>query len=343
MIMLPQSSRSDSLPSWIRALLASPPAAGDGIHRWLYRCACALRGSCAAADSTRLLKAATERCGRTVTERELADAVRNARAEPWRPRGISPGLRVMLGNGSDVEPPRAGIGWPPPDWSTIAAIARTGVGIPEMLKASPEQLSDRHTAAFMLDALFPGQPLLCLAREHPADAYTAPRASWPEPHRFGLMVPSPMRARMGKRKDGQPSRRCLDNVGPRRFLVVEFDFSAGRGGVATPAAPILATLAAETPPRTAPDVCAAVLLHLLKQGAPLVLAVHSGGKSVHGWFPAVGTPEAELRRFFACACRLGADPATWTACQLVRLPGGTRSNGAPQRILYFNPHLIPAQ
>jgi len=37
------------------------------------------------------------------------------------------------------------------------------------------------------------------------------------------------------------------------------------------------------------------------------------------------------------AVSLGADSATWTKSQFVRMPDGTRENGKRQEILYFNP------
>ena len=46
-----------------------------------------------------------------------------------------------------------------------------------------------------------------------------------------------------------------------------------------------------------------------------------------------------VRKFHAYACKLGADPATLLKCQLVRLPGGTRNNGNPQPVIYFNPEV----
>lgn len=122
-----------------------------------------------------------------------------------------------------------------------------------------------------------------------------------------------MTATKGRTLGGKPSLRCLDNTGPRRFLVVEFDFAAAdkAGRFPTHAAPLLAALARERIPRNAPDLCAAILLHLLAEGAPLALAVSSGGKSVHGDFaPTYGASDDDLRRFFAHACSRGADPAT---------------------------------
>ena len=77
------------------------------------------------------------------------------------------------------------------------------------------------------------------------------------------------------------SSHTLDNTGPRRFLVIEQD--AG-------------TL----------DEQAAVLLHLGSM-APLTLAVHSGNRSLHGWFFCAGQPEERLRRFMRRGVSLGAD------------------------------------
>jgi hypothetical protein len=70
--------------------------------------------------------------------------------------------------------------------------------------------------------------------------------------------------------------------------------------------------------------------------APLVLAVHSGGKSLHGWFFVAGQPDEKIERFFRYAVSLGADPATWTKSQFVRMPDGTRDNGIRQTVYFTN-------
>jgi len=64
---------------------------------------------------------------------------------------------------------------------------------------------------------------------------------------------------------------------------------------------------------------------------------HSGGKSLHGWYLALGKSRAELRRFMNYAVSLGADRATWTRSQFVRVADGLRENGQRQRVFYFNP------
>ena len=105
----------------------------------------------------------------------------------------------------------------------------------------------------------------------------------------------------------------VSNTGPRRYLVCEFDQGTA-------------------------DEHAALLAHLAGH-APLVCAVHSGGKSLHGWFNVEGQDEEKTRGFFRYAVSLGADPATWTRSQFVRIPGGRRDNGKVQVVCYLNPRL----
>ena len=71
--------------------------------------------------------------------------------------------------------------------------------------------------------------------------------------------------------------------------------------------------------------------------APLVMVVDSAGKSFHAWWHCRGTDEKLVRKFFAYAVSLGADPATWTRCQLVRLPLGWRAEkGRVQEVVFFD-------
>ena len=110
------------------------------------------------------------------------------------------------------------------------------------------------------------------------------------------------------------AKHTLANTGPRRYLVCEFD-------------------------QGTPDEHAALLAHLASH-EPLVCAVHSGGKSLHGWFHVEGQHEKKIQRFFRYAVSLGADPATWTRSQFVRMPGGRRENGKVQMVCYLNPDRV---
>ena len=76
----------------------------------------------------------------------------------------------------------------------------------------------------------------------------------------------------------------------------------------------------------------------LAEAAPLVMAVDSGGKSVHAWFHVEGMGRQDQARFFAVACLFGADPTRWDICGWLRMPGGTREKAdgsrVRQKILY---------
>jgi len=169
----------------------------------------------------------------------------------------------------------------------------------------------------VVDLLFPGNPLLCVANKLET-ATTAPRESFRgRLSDMQFIVPSAMTATTGMNQDGKESARCLDNTGPRQYIVVEQDDGNA-------------------------DEQAAVIMHLAEQG-PLVLVTRSGGKSLHSWFVCGEQSELTLLCFFRYAVALGADRATWTRCQLVRMPDGTRTRPdgttARQSILYWNPSI----
>jgi hypothetical protein len=127
------------------------------------------------------------------------------------------------------------------------------------------------------------------------------------------IVPNPMAKEWGRTKDrSHDSMHWLENVGPRWFLVVEFD----NGSVN--------------------EQCA--LHHHLAGLRRLVMLVSSGNKSIHGWYRAgeSGESRGDLE-FMNEAQRLGADPRMWTPSQFTRCPGGTNSStGKRQQLIYFN-------
>jgi hypothetical protein len=158
-----------------------------------------------------------------------------------------------------------------------------------------------------LDWLFPGSEWLCLAVDHPATARSRPPGKWyfGPAEQCGLVVPSPMTGPSGLDQSGERSHRCLDNTGPRRWLVIEFDSGS---------------------------IDEQAQLHWYLRGVaavlagwpPLRLCVHSGGKSLHGWYGPI-VDESAAFDLMAYAVSIGADPATWNRCQLIRLPGGRRA------------------
>jgi hypothetical protein len=74
--------------------------------------------------------------------------------------------------------------------------------------------------------------------------------------------------------------------------------------------------------------------------APLVMVTFSGSKSLHAWLYCQDEsegPGSQLHKFMVDACRLGADPATFTLSQFVRMANATRiDTGVKQVVHYLN-------
>ncbi|MGP8198992.1 MAG: hypothetical protein ACLQU4_05755 [Limisphaerales bacterium] len=201
--------------------------------------------------------------------------------------------------------------WPAVNKEQREAVIRDGGTLVDLWELSCPRIDDngQHAEA-IIDQLFPGNPLLCCAWSK-SEFDTKLREDWRgQMSQLQLIVPSPMSATTGLSKDGKESAHTLANTGPRRFLICEFDTGT-------------------------PDEHAALLIHLAGY-APLVCAVHSGGKSLHGWFFVHGQPEEKVLKFFRYAVSLGGDPATWTRSQFVRMPDGTRDNGSRQTVFFLS-------
>ena len=239
--------------------------------------------------------------GEPIKACEIESAVENSAAFAWKP-------------GQAVTVTRAPA-WPHVNAEQREAVTATGLGLVDLWEASPVRFEDSESyAEEIIDGLFPGNPLLCVGKSNSQFA-TQSRENWRGLlAEMQLIVPSPMHTRTGHTQDGKESEHTLENTALRRFLVIEQDL----GNV---------------------DEQSAILLHLAER-APLALAVHSGSKSIHGWFFAAGQLEERLRVFMQYAVSLGVDRATWTRSQFVRMPGGTRADGNLQVVYFFNPQII---
>jgi len=224
--------------------------------------------------------------------------------------------------------------WIGRDFELIDAVAHTGNGLVDLWEASPVRLdSNKPRTDQIIDVLFPGNPLICCGwTRHRFE--TRARTHWYKLHDLQFIVPNPMAAPRGLTQQHRLSYHALSNTGPRRFLIVEFDFDSSNSAEE---ARLLERLATEG--RDVRDLCAALLLHLAEK-APLTLAVYSCGKSLHGWFYCAGVPEEKVRGFFNYAVSLGADRANWTRSQFARMPDGLRENGRRQTVYFFNPEMV---
>lgn len=259
---------------------------------------------------------ALSRCGRDEYDiRAILETAATGCGRRVPPREIEDAVKNGILSADRRQPSAAAKPWPEIDHAARDHILHSGAGLANLIAESPVKPEDTHDAEWFIDALFPAESLICAAETNDK-ARTRRRDEWRgQLGTLQYIVPSPMTAETGINLQGAESTRCLGNTGPRRFLIIESDHGTA-------------------------DQQAAVLLHLAAT-APLALALHSGGKSIHGWFYAAGQPEPVLRRFMERAVRLGADYHTFTRCQLVRMPEGRNlKTGRRQRVLYYAPEVI---
>jgi hypothetical protein len=140
-----------------------------------------------------ILEAVTANCGRVVTEKEIRRAIENSKGAARQPRQSTP----------RTEPP-----WPTTNREQReAVINETHEGLVDLWEASPVRLEDNdsHTEE-IIDALFPGNPLLCCGKSNAVFA-TQSREEWRgRLTAMQFIVPSPMIARTrAPKRAGSPS------------------------------------------------------------------------------------------------------------------------------------------
>ena len=197
------------------------------------------------------------------------------------------------------------IDWPAPNDDARAA----RYSFPPLF--DPDEGTDL-APADVLPALFPNDPLVCFGWSERQFTTLPLSALLPQAPKTPFIVANPMTAERAP----NGSVRSLANASPRharRFLVIEFDTHESRAEQA------------------------AVLSSLSTPAAPLVMAVWSGGKSIHGWFDVSATDCGNALRLFRFAVWLGCDESLFDMSKLVRMPGGTRADGSRQTILHFAP------
>lgn len=207
--------------------------------------------------------------------------------------------------------------WPDVNKALQRHIIQGGPALGDLLELSPICLEHgKSHAMHYVSQLFPGDPLICCGKTM-MDFWTRKVSCFGRRvEDFQFIVPSPMSRQKGKIQDPEPdgpteSEHTLDNTGARRYAVVEFDEGSY-------------------------DDHAALIWHL-GTFFPLVLAVHSGGKSLHGWFWVEGDSDDDVFKFYRYAVSIGADYHTFLKSQFVRMPDGRRANGRRQEVFYFNP------
>lgn len=282
------------------AFLASPPARGGGLNRWILAAAHRLRHygqpSECIAELHRILD------GYPLQPREVERAVGKAfdspvtESIPQPKRNREAEAFAMLKHATDTT-------------ADIAAEYAPAEGLEILFDLSPES-SDTRRCEGWIDTLFPGNPLLCVG-EGVGKFRTAPREELRGTlESMPLIVPSPMSALTGMTQDGRVSAHCIENTGPRKFFVVDQD----AGSIAHQVLVIL----------------------YLREFAPLVMVLHSGGKSLHAWFHTAALDPVAADTFMRLSVSMGADKSLTTKSQFVRMPDGTRQTGERQTVHYFD-------
>jgi hypothetical protein len=309
-------------------LLDSAPEAGSGLHFWLIKGARECQISRVSPDQAFDLIANTVAArGGEIYERDINKAISKAYSQPYA--------------GGSYEPRPV---WPEPDLGlieqiTMGRIQQNPSVLNELQGMSPEN-PDQSTGD-IISKLFPENALICAGMTQSSTTTFELARVRERLHKFQLVVPSPMSSKTGTTQEGRESGRSLSNTGPRRFLVSEFDFKrTNKQGKPSKWVPLIDRWQANG--ATAQDAAAAIIIRMMK-AAPLALVVYSGNVSLHAWWYCAGESEQEgsrLHQFMAGAAELGADTATYTRSQFVRMPGATRPDGRKQTVHYLDTHSI---
>lgn len=210
--------------------------------------------------------------------------------------------------------------WPEVDKNEIEAVAEKNPhSLQELRKESPYPESElgKISSWWLLQLLFPKGSLVCLGES--VESYSTKKLEefFCSNENLPFIVPRTMSEEFGVSLDGEISNRCNNNTGPERFVVIEFDDMEE-------------------------NVQVSMIKHL-SQFLPLVLVLHSGGKSFHAWFNGCDSSEERVLAFRRHAASLGADKAVFTRCQMVRMPNQYREeNGNLQELHYFAPLNLPS-
>ena len=211
-------------------------------------------------------------------------------------------------------------------WNTVIPMPKVEVdrsAVRKAINSSPWCLEDMYedspldvsecSSVEILGLIFDKDELVCSGSV--SSFQTIRIGEWRNEELGEQVVPNPSRVRIGTNMNGNPSAHCRDATGERKYIVVESDDED-----------------------ISLDDKASLIRFLRDQvGAELRMVVHSGGKSLHGWFCSSGDPKVDWD-FMQLACRLGADPRMWLPEQLARTPNAVRSkNQQVQKCLYIDP------
>jgi hypothetical protein len=303
-----------------------PPA--TGVHHWIYgRALFFYRQGATQAETEMRIRAAVEsgsiRAGRTVEQKEIADAITSVWRSPYGSLGPTIKARTSAnylpaeyseahGWASSMSVPVAKI-----DMGGVGVgIASSKLGLADLWDMSPIIPPIERSPMLALNCLFKPDDILCLGKTN-SDFEAKQLKDWTETELMecSLIVPNPLRKMAGRTKSGAASAHCRDATGPRRYLILESDAGLDL------------------------DEQARLIYHIVTTTkARLACAAQSGGKSLHGWIHVDGFTERQIYSFMTEAARLGFDPRLFLPEQFVRLPDGLRNGTTRQTLSYLCRH-----
>src|SRR6266403_5989731 len=195
------------LPEQVLEVLNNCPREGNGVHSWLFKTALQLHRYF---SEDKIFELLMENLSCQRPEREIGEAIANAGKYA---RGEMTVGRQNL--------------WPAVDYTMVhRVVVNSPIRLKDLSSISPMDLStEGPRTEEILDLLFPGNPLLCFGRSVTA-CWTKPRDFWRgRESDFQFIVANPMTKEIGVTTDGRESQRCIDNIGPRKFVVIEFDIT----------------------------------------------------------------------------------------------------------------------
>jgi hypothetical protein len=167
----------EELPQFLRKLLDACPTAGSGVNDWIFRVGRHLHAHMAEETMFVLLKEKSQGCGRVVKDAEIWRQIKCSRRSAWvpnNPRAFKHKHADELQNDIQIVP--AGPAWPEPDLDLILRIVSGRFLLSDLRRMSPIKLrteAPSHTEA-IIDAIWPGNPLLCCGK----NTYTFATPPW---------------------------------------------------------------------------------------------------------------------------------------------------------------------
>jgi len=303
-------------PRFLRDLLNSCPAAGSGVHSWLFRVARRLHHYHAPAEIAGILAKHAAQCGRELEPHEIPDAINNSGSCKWEPdSGLAP-----TAAGSATVRRRRVPAFKPELALKIANRARFDI-TPEWLKAhSPEPVTC--SPAEFLSTIFGPHEKTLVFSCYRSQGHLWPggraldefsQTHWPDGAWF-LSNPVDGLSHFNPRLR-RNSRRSMESVTAWRYAVLECD-------------------------QEPKEIWLPIWLKILVQLPLRIVAItDSAGKSVHA-LVRVDCASKEAWDDYKCqtlhrVVPLGADDGALSAVRLTRLPNTYRGDRR-QELLYLN-------